>query len=229
MFLINASKPLGAGSPVVVYQQVRNISRRRIAYPFYPFKRLGRQHPKKHDSNLKSAMRQFLGPKNYKGEYVMNKYFRAPTNHVPNYVKPDLERGQSLQHPISGENVVLKYDGTFGEAPENRRLQQIPERRLLQPFPNNPHCKTNHLISEELKMKIYNDIQIEGLSTQQVSQNYGLKVTRVEAIVKLMEIEQKWAKRVCIRERCFTNAAAVYDETTLQKIYSISLEDTING
>lgn len=78
-------------------------------------------------------------------------------------------------------------------------------------------------------MKIYNDIQIEGLSTQQVSQNYGLKVTRVEAIVKLMEIEQKWAKRVCIRERYFTNAAAVYDETTLQKIYSISLEDTING
>lgn len=202
MFFVNAPRYVGAPNTVVVFQQVRNISRRRIAYPFYPFKRLGRQHPKKHDNNLKSAMRQFLGPKNYKGEYTMNKYFKVPSDHVPNYIKPDLEKGQSLQHPISGENVVLKYDGTFGEAPENRRLQQVPERRLLQPFPGNPYCRTNFIIDDDLRMKIYNDIQNEGLSTQQVSQNYGLKITRVEAIVKLMDIQQRWAKRVCIRHQC---------------------------
>lgn len=202
MLLVSGYRSASAHNAVVVcQQQVRNISRRRIAYPFYPFKRLGKQHPKKHDSNLKSAMRQFLGPRNYKGEYVMNKYFKVPTNHVPNYIKPDLEKGQSLQNPITGENVVLKYDGTYGEAPENRRLQQISEKRLLQPFPENSHCRTNSIISDDLKMRIYNDIEIEGLSTQQVSQNYGLKVPRVEAILRLMEIEQKWAKRVCIHRR----------------------------
>lgn len=202
MFPINgSSSATGLSCSVIVYQQIRNISRRKIAYPFYPFKRLGRQHPKKHDTNLKSAMRQFLGPKNYKGEYVMNKYFRIPTDHVPNYIKPDLERGQSLSHPISGEAVVQKYDGSFGDAPQNRRLENVPESRLLQPFPGNTHCRTNYVIDEDLKMKIYNDIQIEGLSTQQVSQNYGLKITRIEAIVKLMDIEQRWEKNVCMKAK----------------------------
>ncbi|CAR29590.1 hypothetical protein ZYGR_0AD02730 [Zygosaccharomyces rouxii] len=193
MFPIHGSATT-AGSSVVVYQQVRNLSRRKIAYPFYPFKRLGREHPKKHDTNLKSGMRQFLGPRNYKGEYVMNKYFQVPSNHQPNYIKPDLERGQSLIHPITGETVVQKYDGSFGEVEENRRLKNMPEKRLLQPFPGNRNCLTNHVISEDLKMRIYNEIQVEGLSTQQVSQNYGLKIPRVEAIVKLMEIEKKWEK-----------------------------------
>lgn len=197
MFPIQASNRLGLPKSVVVCQQIRKISRRKIAYPVYPFKRLGRQHPKKHDTNLKSAMRQFLGPKNYKGEYTMNKYHDVPGNHEPRYITPDLERGQSLSHPITGESVVQRYDGSFGPAPENRRLQNISEKRLLQPFPSNPNCRTNSVVDEDLKMKIFNDIQIEGLSTQHVSQNYGLKVTRIEAIVKLMNIEQKWEKNVC--------------------------------
>ncbi|AQZ13820.1 MRPS35 (YGR165W) [Zygosaccharomyces parabailii] len=184
----------GFATSVVIYQQVRNISRRRIAYPFYPFKRLGKQHPKKHDTNLKSAMRQFLGPRNYKGEYVMNKYYSVPDNHLPNYIKPDLERGQSLINPITADTVVEKYDGSFGEVEENRRLKNLSEKRLLQPFPGNTHCRTNYVINEDLRLKIYNEIQIEGLSTQEVSQNYGLKIPRVEAIVKLVEIEQKWEK-----------------------------------
>lgn len=188
----------GFATSVIIYQQVRNISRRRIAYPFYPFKRLGKQHPKKHDTNLKSAMRQFLGPRNYKGEYVMNKYYSVPDNHLPNYIKPDLERGQSLINPITADTVVEKYDGSFGEVEENRRLKNLSEKRLLQPFPGNTHCRTNYVISEDLRLKIYNEIQIEGLSTQEVSQNYGLKIPRVEAIVKLVEIEQKWEKNVCV-------------------------------
>lgn len=201
MFPVHGCSTTVGSSSVVVYQQVRNLSRRKIAYPFYPFKRLGRQDPKKHDTNLKSGMRQFLGPRNYKGEYVMNKYFKVPSNHRPNYIKPDLERGQSLIHPITGEAVVQKYDGTFGEVEENRRMKNISDKRVLQPFPGNKHCVTNHVISEDIKMRIYNEIQVEGLSAQQVSQNYGLKIPRVEAIVKLIEIEKKWEKYVCFTER----------------------------
>lgn len=179
---------------ICCYQQVRNLSRRRLAYPFYPFKRLGRQHPKKHDTNLKYAMRQFLGPKNYKGEYVMNTYFAVPNNHVPNYIKPDIERGQALRDPNTGKRLTERYDGALVDAPHNKRLEDVSERRQLQPFPSNPHCKTNYMVSEELKAQIYNDIETNGLSTQQVSHNYGLKIPRVEAIVKLMKVEKKWEK-----------------------------------
>lgn len=193
-----------------VFQQVRNISRRRLAYPFYPFKRLGRTHPKKHDTNLKSAMRQFLGPKNYKGEYVMNSYFAVPNNHVPNYIKPDLERGQALKDPNTGKRLVERYDGVLVEAPENRRLENLPENRVLQPFPSNPHCKTNYMVSNELKDQIYNDIQVNGLSTQQVSQNYGLKIPRVEAIVKLVGIEKKWEKNKRVTPELKTMSDTLY-------------------
>lgn len=61
--LTGTSSKLRGTSSIFSWTQVRHVSRRRIAYPFYPFKKLGRQHPKKHDTNLKTAMRQFLGSK----------------------------------------------------------------------------------------------------------------------------------------------------------------------
>lgn len=195
---------------VTVVQQVRHISRRKIAYPTYPFKKLARENPKKHDSNLKSAMRQFLGPKNYKGEYALNKYNQIPTNHVPNYVKPDLERGQTVINPNTGEPLELTYNGTYQVTQRERRLDNVPIRRQLQPFPNNPFCKTNYVVSDELKSQIYDDIQNKGLSTQQVSQNYGLKIPRVEAIVKLFEIEKKWEQRNMINDNLARMAKTVY-------------------
>lgn len=179
---------------VVAHQQVRYMSRRRLAYPFYPFKKLFRENPKRHDTNLKSAMRQFLGPRNYRGEYVLNKYFSVPNNHIPNYVKPDLERGQSLRNPNTGMPLVERHDGTFAETSPNKRLENIGQKRLLQPFPDNSHCVTNFMISEDLREQIFQEIEMQGLSTQQVSQKYGLKIARVEAIAKLTKIEKSWVE-----------------------------------
>ncbi|SCU85962.1 LADA_0D11166g1_1 [Lachancea dasiensis] len=198
-------------------QQVRFISRRRIAYPFYPFKRLGKQHPKKHDSNLKYAMRQFLGPKNFKGEYVSNKYFNVPQNHEPNYVTPDVERGQALQDHITGEPLTLQPDGsvTVARAGGRDRDQRGGRStghnaRKLQPFPGNKHCITNRIISDELKLQIHDDIENQHLSGQDVSQRYGLKIPRVEAVVKLMDVEQKWQKYNRIAPDLKTMASTMY-------------------
>ncbi|CCD24525.1 mitochondrial 37S ribosomal protein mS45 NDAI_0D02110 [Naumovozyma dairenensis CBS 421] len=200
--MLLGAEPLGTRSMVAVniLQQTRNISRRRIAYPFYPFKRLTKQNPKKHDTNLKYAMRQFLGPKNYKGEYVMNKYFSVPRNHVPNYIKPNVERGQTLINPITGKTVIQNTNGKFIEIPQqeqydgrgnNPNFRFNPDKEL-QPFPSNPHCKTNYIISDELKGEIVNMISNDGFSTQQVSQKLGIKIPRIEAILKLSQIEKKW-------------------------------------
>lgn len=178
-------------------QQVRHISKRRVAYPFYPFRKLGKQHPKKHDTNLKFAMRQFLGPKNFKGEYVYNKYYYLPQDHTPNYITPEIERGQALRDPVTGEGLALQTDGSLAPARGRTRENAISESRRLQPFPSNKHCKTNRILSEELKLAIHDDIQNKHLSTQEVSQKYGLKIPRIEAVVKLVSIEQNWEKHVC--------------------------------
>lgn len=192
--------PTARSGPVVhtlQHQQVRYLSKRKIAYPFYPFRKLGKQNPKKHDTNLKYAMRQFLGPKNFKGEYTHNKYFRVPSNHQPNYITPDLEKGQALQDPITGEPEAANPDGSLSTVPPNRAFQSMSIRRRLQPFPENNHCQTNFILSDDLKIQIYDEIQNKGLSTQEVSQKYGIKIPRVEAAVKLVEIEQKWESHVC--------------------------------
>lgn len=186
---------------VTLVQQTRGISRRRIAYPMYPFKRLTRQNPKKHDSNLKYAMRQFLGPRNYKGEYVLNKYNTMPVNHEPNYLSPREDRGTSLRSPLNGNAIQENMRGVLEEvspresAPRYRRNNSRDESSKLQPFPLNPYCKTNYMVSDETKLEIFDDIENKGLSSQQVSQKYGLKIPRVEAIVRLLKIEQRWENR----------------------------------
>ncbi|KAH3899064.1 related to 37S ribosomal protein S35, mitochondrial [Saccharomycodes ludwigii] len=194
-------------------QLVRNISRRRIAYPFYKFKKLGKTHEKQHDTNLKYAMRQFLGPRDYKGEYPFNKYFAVPTNHQPKYVTPDLERGLSLRDPITGQILEVGGSGSgrntnLVPSSQSSRLsneEDIQARinrqqtsnsaisnRRLQPFPANEFCQTNCIVGNELKEQIYQEIEVNHVSSQTVSQKYGLKIPRVEAIVKLMKIEHHW-------------------------------------
>ncbi|CAY68392.1 mitochondrial 37S ribosomal protein MRPS35 [Komagataella phaffii GS115] len=165
--------------------------RRTIAYPSYRTNVFGRKHTKLHKSNLKLAMDQFLGPKNYKGEYYLNKYYYVPQNHQPNYVKPDLERGQSVK--------VTADSNDDKEAKDSSNFQyklKVSRQRSLQPFPFNPFCKTNFQISKDLKQKIARDILEVGLSTQEVASKYKLKIPRIEAIVKLYSIEQEWKQNV---------------------------------
>lgn len=216
----SSTRAFGKISSVTVLQQTRNISRRRIAYPTYPFKRLTRQNPKKHDSNLKYAMRQFLGPKNYKGEYSLNKYNSIPTNHEPNYLDPQNDRGQTLQNPINGKVLQENMRGKFEEVSKTDRFRKKnfnSDTKKLQPFPLNPYSKTNYMISDELKLQLFDDIENKGMSSQQVSQQYGLKIPRVEAIVRLVKIEQKWENKNMIDPNLKNMASTLYKMLPLFK------------
>ena len=173
------------------------MSKRTIAYPPYPFDLLNKNDKVRHDSNLKSAMRQFLGPKNFKGEHVYNKYYSSPQNHHPNYITPDLERGQALRDPVDG--TVLKYVGDKAVIPATGRSPfDARGTRAFRPFPQNEHCRTNLILDEQTRLEIYEKIQIDKLSTQEVSRAYGLKVPRIEAVVKLVALEKKLETHVCI-------------------------------
>ncbi|CCF60446.1 hypothetical protein KAFR_0K00900 [Kazachstania africana CBS 2517] len=196
-----------ARSNPVCFQQVRHLSRRKIAYPFYPFKKLSREHPKKHDSNLKHAMRQFLGPRNYKGEYQLNKYTRIPRDHVPNYISPNSERGETLVNPVNGNVLQETFNGKYKEVGKSRTRE---DRKNLRPFPLNANCQTNYIISDDLKRQIYNDMDQNNLSTQQISQKYGLKVPRVDAIIRLYKIEQDWTKHNLINPSLQTMSETLY-------------------
>lgn len=166
-------------------QQARHFSRRRIAYPFYPAPRMGKTHPKDHKTNLRFQMGVFLGKKNYKGEYPNNKYFSAPQNHQPNYIQPAKEKGNPLIDYKTGKPID-RYGNPI-DAPFSR-----PNENKLRPFPNNQYCETNLNLSHQDREEIYQRIVIQKIPVQEVAVSLGIKIPRLEAIVKLKEIEKKW-------------------------------------
>lgn len=167
--------------------------RRTLAYPFYskagniPPARKGRKQ-----TVFKRLMDQFLGPKNYKGEYYLNKYAYPKANHTTNYIDPRNERGNALLEPLS------EFDISNDDSSENGRGRGR-NKHTLQPFPLNSKCYTNLQVSNETKIQIVNDVLLNKIPSQQVALKYGLKIQRIEAILKLREIEEEWEEKGLIK------------------------------
>lgn len=216
---------------MTVFIQVRHLSGRRIVYPRYNFLKLTKQSPWKHDTNLKYAMRQFLGPRNYKGEYPLNRYASPATNHVPKYIQPDLERGRPLRDPTTGEvlepktwidsngHEQVKFEpiSTNVESPTFNRT--TGGDRWRQPFPENKFCLTNYWVDSTLKKQIFQDLNVDGLSTQEVSQKYGLKVARVEALYKLYQLEEQREQRKLKSKKINTDVDKM--ATTMEQMFPL--------
>ncbi|GMM34034.1 mitochondrial 37S ribosomal protein [Saccharomycopsis crataegensis] len=162
----------------VVLNFVRHASRgKKIAYPFWKFDTLKNEPSKSHRTNLRYQMSKFLGPKNYKGEYYLNKYYYPPQDHSPNYIKPIMERGDAM----------IK-DEPSSSSPY-RRLPN--EAQKLQPFPNNKYCKTNTFVSEDMRQKMFSQIEA-GKTIQQIAYEFSISVGRIEALIRLNDIEKVW-------------------------------------
>lgn len=166
-------------------QQVRTL-KRKLAYPQgYKLDAVPLTHKKKdHSSFFNRHMKAFLGPVNARGEYYRNKYYYPPQNHRPNYIVSD---GQLVVDPSR-------------EVVENRRFSDNKRNPALHPFPQNTYCKTASMVSNQLKEKIASEVQ-NGAHVQEVAHKYGIKIPRVEAVVKLHSIEQQWKEKVCVYER----------------------------
>lgn len=128
-----------------------------------------------HDGILKRQFKDFLGPQNIRGEYHRNRYYYPPQNHTPNYI--------DTRAPSVIENEP--YSSRKSEA------------AALQPFPLNNFTQTAKAISHDLKEQIVSDVEEKGLHTQEVAHKYGIKLPRVEAIMKLQRIEREWRSKVC--------------------------------
>ena len=165
-------------------QQVRFL-KRKLAYPqaYKPQVPPLTHRKKDHTSYFQRHLKGWLGPVNARGEYYRNKYYYPPQDHKPRYVVPD------------GNTIV---DPSKPQVSDDRRYNDTKRNPSLQPFPFNPHCRTASVIPNDLKAKIYEEVTQNGMHSQEVAHKYGIKITRVEAIVKLQQIEQQWKEEVCI-------------------------------
>lgn len=164
-------------------QSVRFARKRAPEYPSYTMQLAPLGHKSKdHNGVFRRHLKAWLGPKNVVGEYHENKYYYVPQNNVPNYVVPD---GNPLVSSTETSNVR-------GYAKRNPSVN---------PFPQNPSCKTASMVSDDLKKEIYSDHE-KGVLAQELAHKHRMKVARVEAIVRLQKIEQVWKEEVCFFSFC---------------------------
>lgn len=170
------------------------------------------------------ALRQFTGPKDYKGDYIYNKYYFPPVNNIPNYLHADLELGNPLRLKQTGEVLTFSRPETnevelgsiqkyingnpVGRAISNESFirnsyynakdkeTQVP--RFLQPFALNPYCKTNSLLSDDLKQAIRNAMKTGKVDAGFISTKLSLKVNKVNAVNRLLEAEEDLVERKLI-------------------------------
>ncbi|KAH3664034.1 hypothetical protein OGAPHI_004748 [Ogataea philodendri] len=146
-----------------------------LAYPPYTSKGyIPPSRKGKKQTVFRKLMNEFLGEKNYKGQYFDNRLAYLKQNNSTNY----------LDGPASRSGVKLS------EGPQAHRVSKDP-KAVLRPFSLNRFTVTNTLVSKDMKQEIVADVE-SGKSLLAVAVKYKMKIPRVEAILKLNEIEKQF-------------------------------------
>jgi hypothetical protein len=66
----------------------------------------------------------------------------------------------------------------------------------MRPFRFNPAFRSEAVLSEELREEIWKRVMKQGQSVREVSANLDVEMSRVGAVVRLMEIEKEWQRIV---------------------------------
>ncbi|KAG7854553.1 hypothetical protein KL939_004826 [Ogataea angusta] len=165
---------------VVRVSQVRY--NRVLAYPSYttkgyiPPSRGGRKQ-----TVFKKLMDEFLGDKNYKGQYYDNRFAFLNQNHSTNYI--DARFGENKNKLFAEES---EEDEAYEERPPPGPKDQ------LHPFSLNRFTVTNTMVSEDMKKQLVSEVLDEGKALLEVAVKYKMKIQRIEALVKLHEIEKQY-------------------------------------
>lgn len=130
-------------------------------------------------------LQKFLGAKNFKGYYTKN-----PLATTPAYAKFNNRTSYPTAWPIKswhrqGKRLV-DWSQVFASAncdPTN------------QPFAENKFTKSNRLIGDGLRAALLSE-HANGATTQQLSFKYGIAVPRVDAVIRLAEVQKEMEAKV---------------------------------
>lgn len=163
----------------------------------------------------RSHMMTFFGDRAVNGDYSQNYLCYAPWNHMPKYLpfesKRDREQkmnglntGSANQINGPGRRVLHSerpnlpgYDGPewqtefFGDIPRS-----VKDDIRIRPFPLNQYVSSGLQLSDMLKSSIVKAYE-RGESIIEMSSHYGIKKERIEAVIKLGEIEKNMEAEVC--------------------------------
>ncbi|KAI9672626.1 MAG: hypothetical protein M1831_000061 [Alyxoria varia] len=95
----------------------------------------------------------------------------------------------------SGYNYVSGSERNDGKGLDKAKLKKGSRGvtdRSLQPFPLNPYFRSQSVLSERFREEIYKRVVLEGHPVREVSQDLGVDMNRVGAVVRLMKVQRDW-------------------------------------
>lgn len=84
----------------------------------------------------------------------------------------------------------------LGQGKKEKKVIPPETLRDLRPFPLNRAFKSQSVLSEELREKIWEKVMVENWSVRQTSAEFGVEMRRVGAVARLKEIEKEWQRIV---------------------------------
>ena len=107
------------------------------------------------------------------------------------------ERGANKEDETDEDGGIIAKRTRKIKAPKNAPALPKESTEDLMPYPMNPHFRSQHVLSEELKDAIYERVMVGGQSVRNVSAILGVEMNRVGAVVRLKALEKEWEKEVC--------------------------------
>lgn len=138
-----------------------------------------------------------------------------------------LGEGASLKHHIPGETnyVTDLKDRMNPRGPSNKPRSDGDaddnSASSKRPFPLNPTFVSSPILSEDLRNEIYRRVVKQGKSVRAVSVELQVDMRRIGATVRLVELEKRMEKEVCLFfppvtifpiEKCFAFQTRLNDE-----------------
>ena len=113
----------------------------------------------------------------------------------------DVVQARELEAGMSEADVSRRADLRVKKRLEKEELEArggVPKERAgdLRPYPLNQQFRSQAVLSQELRDKIYEMIVEQGFDLKSVSAAFGVDIRRVAAVVRLGSIEREWIKEV---------------------------------
>jgi hypothetical protein len=155
----------------------------------------------RHDQRITRARRQLFrwlgtqgaafqnplpGSTNYLGAYNAQGQLKRVVE-----AAAEKEKSKEKQRKSEGPGKTFETEGS-------EKQEKLPREtnRDLVPFPANKAFVSQPVLSEELREEIWSRIMKSGKSVREVSAELGVEMSRVGAVVRLMEIEKEWRRIV---------------------------------
>ncbi len=109
--------------------------------------------------------------------------------------KRELESGASEEEVRKGADLrALRRR----EREELEARGGIPKERVgdMRPYPLNQQFRSQPVLSEDLREKIYELVVLDRLDLKSVSATFGVDIRRVAAVVRLKSLEKQWMEEV---------------------------------